>query len=151
MFADITKPPRMLPQPVLKNIEHGISLLYPLSRRGQGPGLIILTGDSEDPLQCANGIPSPLMKWAEEGYTVVEIQDQALTNEQNSLQIAVAALRETTACQPKNKIGLIGKYYCSSIHFAIYKTRLRDHIQLIVQRFGARWPVLSLLLMRLWV
>lgn len=78
MFNDITKPPLPLPTTNLTDLEQGISLLQPLSRRGYGPGLVILVPDSEKSMSIIDRLPSQLIKWAEERYTVVEIQERAL-------------------------------------------------------------------------
>ena len=77
MYADISKPPAPLPSINLKTLRTGLSLLYPLSRRGHGPGLIILSATTEDPLAFYEGVPSSLVKWAEEGYAVVQIEAAA--------------------------------------------------------------------------
>lgn len=110
MYNDISKPPPPLPSPELTEVAPGISLLLPLSRRGHGPGLIILTADRPEPLAIKEGVPSPLIKWAEEGYTVVEIQAQALgVGKRHVLESAVEALSKCGKCEPKDKIGLVGK------------------------------------------
>lgn len=106
MFADISKPPKPLPSATLQTIRPGISLLAPLTRRGHGPGLIVLSADSDTPVHIAEGVPSPLMKWSEEGYAVVEIQSRAL-GEGDVLADALAALSKCEQCQPKEKVGLV--------------------------------------------
>lgn len=109
MFNDISKPPPPLPSPELTEVMPGVSLLQPLSRLGTGPGIILLTHNYEDPLAIVEGVPSPLVKWAEEGYTVVEIQARALrTGAGHIIKAAVEALRGCDKCEPKDKVGLIG-------------------------------------------
>ncbi|KAF7560366.1 hypothetical protein G7046_g3782 [Stylonectria norvegica] len=109
MYADITKPPKALPTAELKAVRQGVSLLPPLSRRGHGPGLIILTSDSKDQLTITEGVPSLLIKWAEEGYSVVQIDASAFddTASQTILQEAVEDLSQCEKCEPKGKIGLV--------------------------------------------
>ncbi|KAH9206716.1 hypothetical protein DL95DRAFT_528294 [Leptodontidium sp. 2 PMI_412] len=108
MYGDITKPAPPLPQPQLKQIRKGLSLLLPLSRRGSGPGLIILVPDHDKQLSIEAGIPSPLMKWAEEGYIVVEIQSSALVGSgENILGEAVNALKACERCDQKERIGVV--------------------------------------------
>ncbi|KAK7746497.1 hypothetical protein SLS53_002456 [Cytospora paraplurivora] len=108
-FNDVSKTPPPLPSPELTDISSGISLLRPLSRRGTGPGMIILTLDHNDPLAIRKGVPSQLMKWAEEGYTVVEIQARALLDDNGHvIPSAVKALESCEKCEPKGKIGLVG-------------------------------------------
>lgn len=115
MFADITQPPQSLPTPQLKEVLPGISLLPPLSRRGHGPGLIVLTQTSEDRLKIEDGVPSVLIKWAEEGYTVVQIDSSAFesTISHGVLSNALKAMRQCDKCD-EGKIGLVGKVGRSS-------------------------------------
>lgn len=111
VYADITKPPAPLPQPKPQSVGEGITLLPPLSRLGHGPGLVILTEDSEKHLQIVEGVPSALIKWAEEGYTVVEIQSKALNKgAKEAVDVALKALRSCDKLEPKDsKIGVVGK------------------------------------------
>lgn len=111
MYADISKPPAPLPQPKPQAIADGITLLPPLSRLGHGPGLIILHPDSEKHLEIIQGVPSVLVKWAEEGYAVVEIQARALKGD--VLRTAVEALRGCEGFVEGSKIGLICE--CSDV------------------------------------
>ena len=116
MYADITKPPAPLPTPNLQKLGHGISLLPPLSRRGTGPGLILLTTQdaSDEGITITDKAPSPLVKWAEEGYTVVQIPAttlETLTVEE-ALAKAVSCIENEANTDPKNKVGLIGMCLC---------------------------------------
>lgn len=100
------------PRTNLKKITPGITLLEPLSRRGQGPGLVILVQESglvDDAsiTRIEHGIPSPLMKWAEESYTVVEITQLALKHEPSALKLALAELVECHTTVPKRAVGII--------------------------------------------
>lgn len=111
MFQDITKPPPPLPAVELKQLDVGVSVLSPLVRRGTGPPLIILAGDNDHSTNIVEGVPSHLIKWAEEGYTVAEIQQQALENDAAGiLKRSIEALRANPKCEPIDKIGLVGKY-----------------------------------------
>ncbi|KAJ5642854.1 NTF2-like protein [Penicillium longicatenatum] len=100
-----------LPTPRLTTPIPGLSLLLPLSRLGTGPGIILLVPDassSQIKLKIADGVPSPLLKWAEEGYTVVEIEQSALeTNPQEVLKQAIECIVHCDRCEPKNSIGLV--------------------------------------------
>lgn len=112
MFQDITKPPPPLPKVELKQLDLGVSILSPLVRRGNGPPLIVLSADNDDSTTIVEGVPSLLIKWAEEGYTVVEIQLQALAKDAASiLKRSIEALRDHPKCEPKEKIGLVGTIY----------------------------------------
>ncbi|KAL2811094.1 hypothetical protein BJX63DRAFT_433654 [Aspergillus granulosus] len=99
-----------LPKPDITKPAVGLSLLQPLSRLGTGPGMIILTSNSpaDAHLKIEHGVPSPLVKWAEESYTTVQIEESALDrNPQDALQEAVSAINGSTACEPKASIGLV--------------------------------------------
>ncbi|TLS26591.1 hypothetical protein PpBr36_04198 [Pyricularia pennisetigena] len=107
-YSDISKPPPPLPATNLKSIGSGVSLLAPLSRRGHGPGIILLVSDHDDQLTIAQGVPSLLVKWAEEGYAVVEIQRRALEGDAAAaVSLAVDGLAGCEGCQPKDKIGVV--------------------------------------------
>lgn len=116
MYNDITKPPPPLPSPQLSELQSGISLLRPLSRRGVGPGMIVLASDFEDPLAIVDGVPCLPLKWAEEGYTVVTIQAKALiagkNNTQEIINVAIEALAGCDKCEPKDRTGLICEWSC---------------------------------------
>lgn len=111
MYIDVSKPPPPLPVPHCKEICAGVSLLQPLSRRGTGPGIILVVPDyssSISNLSIIDGVPSPLIKWGEEGYTVVAIQETALKTIPDVLQQVFKALSEEEKCVPKDKIGVVG-------------------------------------------
>lgn len=111
MFNDISKPPPPLPSPEPTEVMPGVSLLRPLSRLGTGPGMIILTHDYQASLAIKDGVPSPLVKWAEEGYAVIEIQATAIsTGKDNIIKSALEVLRDCNKCEPKDKVGLVGQY-----------------------------------------
>ncbi|WXC63245.1 hypothetical protein SNK03_009062 [Fusarium graminearum] len=108
MYADISKPPAPLPQAKPQTVAEGITLLPPLSRLGHGPGLVILHPDSDKHLDIIDGVPSALVKWAEEGYAVVEVQAKAFkTDAGDVLKSALQALRSYDGFVKDDKIGLI--------------------------------------------
>jgi carboxymethylenebutenolidase len=113
-MADQTAAP--LPTAELKDLAAGVSLLPPLSRRGHGPGMIILL-PNETPSYinggtvCNDGIPPPLLKWAEEGFAVVQILEAALeqaTNVNELFELAISALKGCEQCHEEDGIGLVG-------------------------------------------
>lgn len=117
-FAYGSGPPKPVPPQKPEEIAEGITLLRPLSRKGHGPGLIILAPppqDNNNPTtsskEIQNGIPSLRMKWAEEGYCVAQIQPHASSSSSSSscsvLQRAVQALQACAECEPKEKMGII--------------------------------------------
>ncbi|KAG6363024.1 hypothetical protein INS49_008119 [Diaporthe citri] len=100
------------PRTTLKKIASHITLLEPLSRRGQGPGLVVLVQESgliddASTTRIERGIPSPSMKWAEESYTVVEITQLALEHEPSALKLALAGLEGCHTTVPKHSVGII--------------------------------------------
>ena len=86
-----------------------ITIQPPLSRRGAGPGLILVVsavldlGGHDKTLD-----PPPLQKWAEEGYAVAQIlvDDRALSIAEQ-LSIAAAELEKLPGCLG-DRFGLIG-------------------------------------------
>jgi carboxymethylenebutenolidase len=102
-----------LPTPFLQEPLPGVSLLQPLSRRGQGPGLVILLPDLNSPiLTIQNGIPSPLVKWAEEGYVVAAINVSRLQRTDQAKGVLLEVIRllnDHPMCDLKERIGLVGK------------------------------------------
>ncbi|UQC89982.1 carboxymethylenebutenolidase [Colletotrichum lupini] len=110
MYADISKPPAPLPKAEPQCISEGVTLLPPLSRRGYGKGLIILQHDSTQHLDIVEGVPSALIKWAEEGFVVVEIQAKALTNPSlatDVLQTALKALKDCSKLEKDSRFGVV--------------------------------------------
>ena len=105
-FAYGSAPPTPVAPQKPEDVAEGVTLLRPLSRRGHGPGLIILApnDDRASPVEIEDGIPSLRMKWAEEGYCVVQIQPNASSS---ALKAAVKALDGCSECEPKEKMGLI--------------------------------------------
>lgn len=138
MFNDITKPAPPLPIAQLHQVRPGVSLLPPLTRRGHGPGIIILVPDTNDQLMIADGVPSHLVKWAEEGYTAVAIQQKAIADGgRDALRSAVESLSKCDKCQPKDKMGLIGN--CCSALEVLAALQITDNIQLMTLSFGTAW------------
>ena len=110
MYGDISKPPQPLPQPRLHEIQPGLCLLPPLTRSGQGgPGIIVIVSDGTPSLRIEKGVPSPLLKWAEEGYAVAEVKAFTLAGNAEVLKQAVEALNQCKECETKEKMGLVSK------------------------------------------
>lgn len=106
MFNDISKPAPPLPETTVKQIESGLTLLHPLTRRGHGPGLIVLLPSEHEFSAIKEGVPSLPIKWAEEGYTVVGVSNFG-TDAKQTLQKGLDALEKCHECQPKDKVGLV--------------------------------------------
>ena len=90
----------------------------PLSRRGDGPALVILIPDDISLASSPKTIdPPPLQKWAEEGYAVAQVTIGGHASEKiaESLRKAIAGLKELKTCSSTEKIGLI----CMFIDYSI--------------------------------
>lgn len=111
MFNPSCEPASPLPKPRLQWALPGISILPPLSRRGTGPGLIVLCPGTPDPLAIIDGVPWPLVKWAEEGYAVAGIQPRPLADDASAaLREALNALSNCAECTSTTKVGIVGTY-----------------------------------------
>lgn len=67
-----TAAPRVRPPIILT---HDITLQSPLSRRGHGPGLVLVVNHYAALDESATSLdPPPLQKWAEEGFAVAQIK-----------------------------------------------------------------------------
>jgi carboxymethylenebutenolidase len=124
-YNDITKPPPPLPTTQSTEIKPGLSVVLPLSRRGHGPGLIVLVPDTEQSLAIVDGVPSQTIKWAEEGYAVVEVQRHALImGAEEVVTSAIQALEICEKCDTTDKVGLIGNIQIQplpSVHVCFYQ------------------------------
>ena len=104
----------IIPQPKYDKVANGVSLLHPLSRRGHGPGIIVLIHEDDitkthDPTGIHDGIPMPTFKWAEEGYVVAEVRQQAWEDSKNPLAAAIDAIFSCDSCDQKESVGLVGQ------------------------------------------
>ena len=95
----------------LKSLAPGIILHPPLLKcAGRGPPLILITASSLS-LQPTSDVPEPPQKWAEEGFTVVKIQNSVcreVNDAQRAFSVAESAFEECTACEG-SKIGVLGR------------------------------------------
>ncbi|KAJ5831941.1 hypothetical protein N7474_000252 [Penicillium riverlandense] len=107
MYADISKPTPPLPQPKPRELGPGLRLLPPLSRLGRGPGLLLLVANSTSSLTIDNGVPGLLIKWAEEGFAVVEIQAKAIAENEDVFHRALEGLKQCAECDYNGKVGMI--------------------------------------------
>lgn len=103
--------PTSYPSP--QQISSHITLQPPLSRRGKGPGLILvldhyaLLEPSDKHLD-----PPPLQKWAEEGFAVVQLLVPGKTEDGGELplQKALDVLKECDACDFGKGVGVVCKF-----------------------------------------
>ena len=119
-MGERTDNPSALPPPVVPDapptqISPHITLQTPLSRRGKGPGLVLvadhyaLLEKSEKSLD-----PPPLVKWAEEGYAVVQVLVPAKVEEDGDefpLKKAVEVLKGCEGCVFGEGVGLICAFF----------------------------------------
>jgi carboxymethylenebutenolidase len=106
--------PVSLPSAKAIPINDAITLQPPLTRRGTGPGLLLLVPGSLD----LNGHektldPPPLQKWAEEGYAVAQIISD--NDIKSSISKAIEELGNLQECESTSKIGLICRLKTSSV------------------------------------
>jgi carboxymethylenebutenolidase len=107
-----TSAPPSRPEP--QQISKSITLQAPLSRRGKGPGLILvldhyaLIEKSEKYLD-----PPPLQKWAEEGFAVVQLLVPGKIEDGGEfpLQKALEILKDCKGCEFDKGVGFICKLY----------------------------------------
>ena len=113
-FTPSTDPAAPLPTPRLQTLRPGLSLLPPLSRRGTGPGLVVVCPDTEDSLAIVDGVPWLLVKWAEEGYAVVQVQPRAIRDADGAAEAALRAAYEALVaceeCTHESGVGIVGEF-----------------------------------------
>lgn len=88
-----------------------VTIQPPLSRRGHGPGLIIVVEEGIN-LSKHDKIldPPPSQKWAEEGYAVAQITvAPGAADVAGQVTSAIESLRELDSCDEKDKFGVICK------------------------------------------
>lgn len=99
-----------LPSAPLQRVSDTISLQPPLSRRGYGPGLIVLLPEHVEPSSRPKKPldPEPVQKWAEEGLAVVgvTVTDKTIASLDQALHMAVEVLNKHQKSQDE-KLGLI--------------------------------------------
>jgi carboxymethylenebutenolidase len=88
-----------------------LKLQPPLSRRGHGPGLILVL-DHYAQLDASEKSldPAPLTKWAEEGYAVGQILIPGPPTQEGGefpLEVAIRKLRELEECDDEGGFGLV--------------------------------------------
>ncbi|KAK3722444.1 hypothetical protein LTR37_002436 [Vermiconidia calcicola] len=102
----------VVPLPSAKpfNVSSTVTIQAPLTRRGYGPGLVLVVPSDLD-LQGSDKTldPPPLQKWAEEGFAVAQIKvaDGESSKFGSYLQDATSGLQELSECDSTDKLGLI--------------------------------------------
>lgn len=101
-----------LPAALLVVLGENVVLQPPLSRRGHGPGLILVRPSEYARCQQRNDSldPEPLQKWAEEGYSVVQITlDPDFSNPGHLSQLVNRGIDALVSCSSNDSFGLLGK------------------------------------------
>ncbi|KAF2682617.1 hypothetical protein K458DRAFT_306646 [Lentithecium fluviatile CBS 122367] len=148
--ASSQNPTQSQPQP--QSISPHLTLQPPLSRRGHGPGLILVV-DHYAALSASEKSldPPPLVKWAEEGFAVVQVMvpgkvgdGEGADGGEFPLERAVEVLRECEGCDFKEGggVGLIS--YLTRLPFYIEEAIcLSPHISAIIS-YGSPRPLSSI-------
>ena len=105
------------PLPSAKPIQIGSNVVLqpPLSRRGRGPALLIIT-PGEYTGRDGSGSkrildPEPLQKWAEEGFAVAEVKvGPHFKSFLDGCQKGIEALKSLPECTFGGKLGIIGRF-----------------------------------------
>jgi carboxymethylenebutenolidase len=98
-----------------------VRLQRPLSRRGNGPGLVIFVPEQQEdnrvPAPKKTLDPVPLQKWAEEGFAVIEItigpkaarRAGDVLSVQDACERGIEALKSLPGCIFEGRLGVIGR------------------------------------------
>lgn len=102
--------PAPIPVPAPQPVTAGTGITYadPQSRKGTGYGLIVLVDDVASGFTVKDFVPSASMKWAEEGYCVVEVTPKAFGDRsQDPLATAIKQLDSSPKIESKGTYGLV--------------------------------------------
>ncbi|KAI1921718.1 hypothetical protein LOZ58_004215 [Ophidiomyces ophidiicola] len=107
---EIDEPAIPLPSATATVLSTGITLQPPLSRRGHGPGLIVVVpGGFEFAENQMTLDPAPQQKWAEEGYAVAQIELSTKLDElslKDAIKTAANGLTALSELYDSSVIGL---------------------------------------------
>ncbi|OAL07709.1 NTF2-like protein [Phaeosphaeriaceae sp. SRC1lsM3a] len=135
--------PRSFPEPQI--VSEQITLQAPLSRRGKGPGLVLVidhyavTAKSEKHLD-----PPPLQKWAEEGFAVVQLLLPGKVEDGGEfpLKKALELLKGCEGCDFEKGVGLIS--YLSRTPFYLQEaTSISPNIKALISYGGKKFTTLN--------
>ncbi|CAO2656990.1 Nn.00g057930.m01.CDS01 [Neocucurbitaria sp. VM-36] len=131
--------------PAPQQISPHLTLQAPLSRRGRGPGLVLvldhyaLIQKSEKHLE-----PPPLQKWAEEGFCVAQLLVPGKVEDGGEfpLQKALDVLKSCDGCDFSNGVGLIS--YLSRLPYYVEEAAfLSPDIKALVSYGGRKFTTLN--------
>lgn len=112
-------PPSNGPNAPPQRISPHLTLQPPLTRRGHGPGLILVLDHYASVEQSENNLdPPPLVKWAEEGFAVAQVMVPGKVDEGGEfpLERAIEVLRACKECDAKEGFGLICEFRIFLVH-----------------------------------
>lgn len=117
-----TAPPPLPSAPAVE-LSPTLTLQPPLSRRGRGPGIVIVVSDEADIKNNTNPTktldPVPIQKWAEEGYVVAQLKKPSANASswkfEEDLKSAIDALKSHETCTEKSKFAAVGAYMTSDL------------------------------------
>lgn len=125
--ADVPLP---LPSAPSIKVSENITVQPALSRLGRGPGLILVVDKSIPLDEDSESLdPAPLQKWAEEGYTVAQIETSDTGSLAADLREAFIALFGLPQYNGKEKFGLI-----SESRFECRGNELTSHHSISIER-----------------
>ncbi|KAF1932456.1 uncharacterized protein M421DRAFT_417172 [Didymella exigua CBS 183.55] len=135
--ASLPVAPASYPSP--KQISPHLILQPPLSRRGNGPGLILildhyaLVEESDKHLD-----PPPLQKWAEEGFAVVQLLVPGKVEDGGEFPLdkALEVLKSCEACDYGRGVGVVS--YISRLPFYVEEGVIQHPDILAVVSYGGR-------------
>ncbi|KAJ8102921.1 hypothetical protein POJ06DRAFT_59046 [Lipomyces tetrasporus] len=103
-----------LPSAPVSQLADNAVIQPPLSRRGHGPGLIIIISEAQCDIPCKDTLePHPLQKWAEEGFAAVRVSFHPKMPSLTSWNIGLAlnqgisALKSLPECDDKDRFAVL--------------------------------------------
>ncbi|OTB17193.1 hypothetical protein K445DRAFT_316686 [Daldinia sp. EC12] len=98
-----------------------LTIQAPLSRRGHGPGLLLLLSAELNLRKHEKTLdPPPLYKWAEEGFAVAQLRTTNPDAILSGIRSALSVLLELPSCDQAEKIGIIT--YMPVLESAVFET-----------------------------
>ncbi|KAK4040685.1 hypothetical protein C8A01DRAFT_15497 [Parachaetomium inaequale] len=137
---DINAPTAQRPSAPCVQVTPEISIQPPLSRRGNGPGLVLVVSAALDLSRHDKTLdPPPLQKWAEEGYAVAQILVSGESNVADHLRTATAELEKLPECSG-DKMGLVAMLDESTPDHQPLLDAIRAHQKIVTSVFYGSCP-----------